>query len=176
MRKLGPWKPRQITVTAVFVLSVIYGVDALLTGGDSSSKPSQDKADTAKAKVLKVSETFGPAVPVEVELPPGPTREALLEADRWRQREWGRTDPFAGESWLLDKDVVTEVRAPAKGDTVLRATSYSPEGWRAVVGGRVLQEGDEYLGGRVMKISKGEVVMRGDGWKKTLRFPEKEGY
>ena len=177
MTKPGPWRPRQIAVTAVFLLSVVYGVDALLTG-DSSSKPKtpEDVTYAAMQRGMKVSKAPGSAVVAAVEHRSEPTPGALLEAQRWSQREWERTNPFEGESWLLGMDEDTEVRAPAQGDTVLRATSFSPAGWRAVVGERVLEKGDEYLGGRVVEISDGKVVIRGSGWSKTLQFPQEKGY
>gem|GEM_PF-3128719 len=177
MKRGKTWNARQLTVTAVFVLSLIYGADELLSGGESSESIAEG-ARTAATTVQKIVQTVAPENPApgpESGHPAGPSQTAMAEANRWRPRDWETKDPFEGESWLASRNLTQEWKALSNADTVLRATSRSPDGWRAVAGMSVLEVGDEYFGGRVVRISEGTVVIRGAGWERVLRFPEKQG-
>ena len=175
MKKSGPWNTRRVAVTAVFLISVVYGLDELLTGDPAD--PSSEAA-IAPAKAVAAASRAASAAPVEQETLPDaesgfrPSEQLVREADAWKARGWTSADPFSGTSWAGRPDVVNEEAAPAEEDTVLRATSQADGVWRAVIGRRVVRVGDPYLGGRVVWISNGRVTVRGADWERVLRFNE----
>lgn len=174
MKGRASWNTRRITVTAILFLTILYGADELLKD-DSSSVPSGRTGARAASGPVAASPPGVRIDPEKTVRPPGPSPAALLEAERWRGRDWERADPFAGESWLTRGAPDQSGFNPLGVDTVVRATSYSSDGWRAIVGNRILRVGDDFLGGRVAEISEQEVKVRGDGWQRVLRFSGQRG-
>jgi hypothetical protein len=173
LKKKGSWSTRRVAVTAVFVLTIGFGAKQLLSG--SSSPAAGVKARSAQAATMVVKAPGGVAVEKTLVRSSGPSEAALREAERLRGQGWDGADLFSGDSWGYSKEISLPEHTPAKGDTVLQATSYSSEGWRAVVGGRMLRVGDSLLGGKVVSISEGRVVVRGTGWEKVLGFSKTRG-
>ncbi len=162
-----------MAVTAVFVLTMGFGAKELLSGGSPAG--SGVKASPVKAASMVVKAPGGAVVEKALVRSPGPSDAAVREAERLRDQGWEGADLFSGESWGYSKESSLPERTPAKGDTLVQATSYSSEGWRAVVGGRMLRVGDDLLGGKVVSISEGRVVVRGAGWEKVLGFSKTRG-
>ena len=104
----------------------------------------------------------------------GPSEAVIREAQRLRPQAWAARDPFAGESWLGAAEP-SDAGEFGQGHGVLRATSHAAGGWRAVVGDEVVRVGDEFLGGKIVSISDGEVVVRGPTWQKVLTFSDTGG-
>jgi len=170
LKKKGTWNARRVAITAIFVLTILCGAKELLFSGSSSDSGPSMKAKPVKAATMTVKAPDGVVEEKVVVRSPEPCREAVTEADRWRSKDWDGVDLFSGKSWAYSEEVALPVYTAAKGDTIVQATSYSSDGWRAVVGGKALRVGDALLGGKVVSISEGRVVVRGPGWEKVLRF------
>jgi hypothetical protein len=177
VHKKGSWTARKVTVTAIFGLSLLYGASELLRGGGRPS--SQQTSAVAPQPAGPTGTSAADTAPVQEVHPSvcvrGPSDEVIQEARLWRERDWEGINPFAGESWLGTEEVVEPQEKFSGDDPVLRATSRSSEGWRAVVGNQVVTVGDKVFGGRVVMISEGKVVIRGMNWEKVLQFTQERG-
>jgi len=169
LKKSGSWNTRRVGIAAIFALTLLYGANELLRGGSPRDGGTM-AAKSAQAATMTMQAPGGVEEHKTLARSTGPCAAALQEAERWRTRRWEGVDLFSGKSWIYSEEVKPPVQIPAAGDTVLQATSYSSDGWRAVIGGKVLRVGDDLLGGTVVSISEGTVVVRGTGWEKVLRF------